>query len=44
MPSLRQIRLATGLIVYVYVTLHFVNHRSATFRLTQWREASPSRS
>jgi adenylate cyclase len=26
MPSLRQIRLATGLILYVYVTLHFANH------------------
>jgi len=26
MPSLRQIRLATGLVLYVYVTLHFVNH------------------
>jgi adenylate cyclase len=26
MPSLRQIRLATGLVLYVYVTLHFTNH------------------
>ena len=26
MPSLRQIRLATGLILFVYVTLHFANH------------------
>jgi adenylate cyclase len=26
MPNLRQIRLATGLVLYVYVTLHFVNH------------------
>jgi adenylate cyclase len=26
MPSLRQIRLSTGLVLYVYVTLHFVNH------------------
>ena len=26
MPSLRQIRLATGLVLYIYVTLHFVNH------------------
>jgi adenylate cyclase len=26
MPSLRQIRLATGLILFTYVTLHFVNH------------------
>src|ERR1700722_16863850 len=26
MPSLRQIRLATGLVLYLYVTLHFVNH------------------
>ena len=26
MPSLRQIRLATGLVLYVYVTLHFANH------------------
>ena len=26
MPSLRQIRLATGLVLFSYVTLHFVNH------------------
>jgi adenylate cyclase len=26
MPSLRQIRLVTGLVLYVYVTLHFANH------------------
>ena len=26
MPSLRQIRLATGLVLFVYVTLHFANH------------------
>jgi adenylate cyclase len=26
MPSLRQIRLLTGLVLYVYVTLHFANH------------------
>jgi adenylate cyclase len=26
MPSLRQIRLATGFVLYVYVTLHFANH------------------
>ena len=26
MPSLRQIKLATGLVLYVYVTLHFANH------------------
>ena len=26
MPSLRQIRLATGLVLYAYVTLHFANH------------------
>jgi adenylate cyclase len=26
MPSLRQIRLSTGLVLYLYVTLHFVNH------------------
>src|ERR1700733_5637218 len=26
MPSLRQTRLATGLVLYVYVTLHFANH------------------
>ena len=26
MPSLRQIRLATGLVLYVYVSLHFTNH------------------
>jgi adenylate cyclase len=26
MPSLRQIRLATGLVLYVYVSLHFANH------------------
>jgi adenylate cyclase len=26
MPNLRQIRLATGLVLYVYVTLHFANH------------------
>ena len=26
MPSLRQIKLATGLVLYLYVTLHFVNH------------------
>ncbi|MBV9907411.1 MAG: adenylate/guanylate cyclase domain-containing protein [Hyphomicrobiales bacterium] len=26
MPSLRQIRLTTGLVLYVYVTLHFANH------------------
>ena len=26
MPSLRQIRLATGLVLYIYITLHFVNH------------------
>jgi adenylate cyclase len=26
MPSLRQIRLTTGLILFVYVTLHFANH------------------
>jgi adenylate cyclase len=26
MPSLRQIRLSTGLVLYVYVTLHFANH------------------
>ncbi|HEY1452786.1 MAG TPA: adenylate/guanylate cyclase domain-containing protein [Roseiarcus sp.] len=26
MPSLRQIRLATGLVLFTYVTLHFVNH------------------
>src|ERR1700691_6485314 len=26
MPSLRQIRLATGLVLYVYVALHFTNH------------------
>src|SRR5579872_6002795 len=26
MPSLRQIRLATGLTLFVYVTLHFANH------------------
>ncbi len=26
MPSLRQIRLATGLVLYTYVTLHFANH------------------
>jgi len=26
MPSLRQIRLATGLVLYIYVTLHFANH------------------
>ena len=26
MPSLRKIRLTTGLVLYVYVTLHFANH------------------
>ena len=26
MPSLRQTRLATGLVLFVYVTLHFANH------------------
>ena len=26
MPNLRQIRLATGLVLYTYVTLHFANH------------------
>ena len=26
MPSLRQIRLSTGLVLYLYVTLHFANH------------------
>ena len=26
MPSLRQIRLATGLVLFVYVALHFANH------------------
>jgi adenylate cyclase len=26
MPNLRQIRLATGLVLYVYVALHFANH------------------
>jgi adenylate cyclase len=26
MPSLRQIRLASGLVLFAYVTLHFVNH------------------
>jgi adenylate cyclase len=26
MPGLRQIRLATGLVLFVYVTLHFANH------------------
>src|SRR5277367_6436471 len=26
MPSLRQIRLATGLVLYVYVSLHFADH------------------
>ncbi len=26
MPSLRQIRLMTGLVLYAYVTLHFANH------------------
>jgi adenylate cyclase len=26
MPSLRQIRLATGLVLFAYVTLHFANH------------------
>src|SRR5271155_2922679 len=26
MPSLRQIRLATGLVLFTYVTLHFANH------------------
>src|SRR6202142_1099298 len=26
MPSLRQIRLATGLVLFVYATLHFANH------------------
>src|SRR5579872_3813245 len=26
MPSLRQIRLATGLTLFVYATLHFANH------------------
>jgi adenylate cyclase len=26
MPSLRQIRLTTGLVLFVYVTLHFANH------------------
>ncbi len=26
MPSLRQIRLATGLVLYLYVLLHFANH------------------
>jgi adenylate cyclase len=26
MPSLRQIRLATGLVLYAYATLHFANH------------------
>ena len=26
MPSLRRIRLATGLVLFVYVTLHFANH------------------
>jgi adenylate cyclase len=26
MPTLRQIRLATGLVLFTYVTLHFVNH------------------
>jgi hypothetical protein len=26
MPSLHQIRLATGLVPYTYVTLHFANH------------------
>jgi adenylate cyclase len=26
MPSLRQIRLTTGLVLYAYVTLHFANH------------------
>jgi adenylate cyclase len=26
MPSLRQIRLASGLVLFTYVTLHFVNH------------------
>ena len=25
-PSLRQVRLATGLVLFAYVTLHFVNH------------------
>ena len=26
MPSLRQIRLVTGLVLFLYVTLHFANH------------------
>jgi adenylate cyclase len=26
MPSLRQTRLATGLVLFTYVTLHFANH------------------
>jgi adenylate cyclase len=26
MPSLRRIRLASGLVLFVYVTLHFANH------------------
>ena len=26
MPSLRQIRLASGLVLFTYVTLHFINH------------------
>src|ERR1700721_2470451 len=26
MPSLRQIRVSTGVVLYVYVTLHFANH------------------
>ena len=26
MPSLRQIRLASGLVLFAYVTLHFANH------------------
>ena len=26
MPSLRQIRLSTGLVLFLYVTLHFANH------------------
>ena len=38
--SLRQTRLACGLVLFTYVTLHFVNHALATSPSTRWNGGS----
>ena len=44
MPSVRQIRITTGLVLFVYATLHFANHALGNISIGAMEAASPSRS